>query len=177
MIRGADDGNVAGLGSQLMWGKSAGLTVAVASVLLVSSCGSSTETVRSTSSSITATTTTPTVTLQDWAVDDVTPAMNKMGDALNWVAGAIDSRDLSDARAAARSMNSAIDELEATLPSPSTTADQYVESAVDHFREFARGLMGIGPSTTRDEMDEMMQHQKEGMADMQKVKHLVRKQG
>lgn len=151
-----------------MWGKA--IALAVGATIALTGCG----TKEPAAVQKTATQTTAEVKLSDWAKNELDPALDRLGDAFTWAGGAMQSLDLTDARAAGREMDEAVDDLEATLPTGVRSVDRDMAEAVDNFRDYADGVMGLSPRTSGSEIDALTDLQDAGMAALGRVVDAVK---
>jgi hypothetical protein len=93
---------------------------------------------------------------------------------MKWVGGAAQSLDMADLRAACRSLDKNVDQLEAVLPSPDAQITQKLQSAVTNLRGMASDCQGASLRMTDSEIAEMQRQMEAGEADLSAAVDLIK---
>jgi hypothetical protein len=148
-----------------------GWVAAIAAGILLAGCGSSDTDTTQTSTSTSAAA--PEVTVSSWGKEQLAPSLDSISDAFTWIGGAMQSRDLADARAGCRKLDADVDALEAKLPSPDAQLTDSLDKAVYNLREYSHICQGLNPGMPPQKFDEMSRFQQGAEAAMNRAVEIV----
>lgn len=149
------------------------ILAALALILALAGCaGTETATVGTTEET-TATTTSPAAAMDAFR-DELKPVLNDLGNGMRWMGGAAQSLDMADLRAACRSFDGNVDQLDALLPSPDSQITQRLRGAVTNFREMAGICQGASLRMGDSDFDEMGRLRDAGYAELTAAVDLIK---
>lgn len=122
-------------------------------------------------SSTTTTTTTSAAAAMDTFRDQLQPVVNELGKGLIWMGGAAKSLDMADLRAACRSFDGDVDQLEAVLPSPDPVITSHLQGAVTNWRQMATHCQGASLGM---DVQELTRLQDAGYAELEAAVGLIK---
>lgn len=139
------------------------LLTALALVLLIVGCGSTT----TPAATVTATPTTSTAqSMTEWK-HGAADAVHATGEALTALGGSMKAYDLPAMHVNCTHLRSTVDKLERTLPSPNRDVTAALQDSIDDFRSLTQLCMTINPSSTDEvkAMSDLVDHGSQRMTD------------
>jgi len=150
------------------------IAVIAAGVLLTGCGGGDSNPAASSSSTTTTTTTSANKAIANWGVDALRPSLDRIGNALTWIGGALKNLDLADSRAGCRELNNGASQLEEKLPAPDPQLTSLVASVIENLRDYSHTCQGLNPASTDADFAELKRYQDRATTDMEKAVLIVK---